>query len=369
MVRTSRRRAFTLIELLVVIAIIAVLIGLLVPAVQKVREAANKTVCQNNLHQIAVAAHNYESAYKKLPPGADHNETGVLVYLLPFVEEVATYNNFYFLGNNTVQTYPPAGKFPSPDYPYYRFPDIRPYSDGTTNVPRPNPAWVLPIPPAGTFHPNMLYCAEQTIKTFLCPSAHAPIECQSVLLAAEYGWLGLDCSPLAGCVPKGTMPPAAEGAHTFSCYPGAIVLGRTNYLGNAGYYMSGSLYPQNAGPFYYQSDVTLARMPDGTSMTLMFLEYDGGWINWGGSCGIPSGHMGATFVCGFNYIGFGLDTQPWLKDGGHGWWSFDSRHTGNLINVSYCDASVRQVTPAIDWPVLLAIGGFRDGYVVSNPDF
>lgn len=328
-----RRQGFTLIELLVVIAIIAILIALLVPAVQKVREAAARTQCQNNMKQIGLAAHNFHDARKKLPAGMDPQGIGPLVYMLPYFEQGAVYNLWNGGITPLARTY---------SY-YYQDPLVRPPTTGSTNVPRP---------PA-------LYAAEQTIPILLCPAAPTPQTYTTVLMMVNYGTGGVD------------FPAGLGNAHLYSSEPGAIVLGRSNYLGCGGYYAP-SQYPANVGLFTYKSANTLARVPDGTSNTFLFCEFVGGPLQWGGGGGIPDGLAGAAWTCGFDYTGFAGPSPTGSQDSPPGsyknsyWYTFGSDHTNHIINVTYADGSVRMVTPSIDFNTWVYLSGYQDGVVIGQ---
>ncbi|MEZ6142385.1 MAG: DUF1559 domain-containing protein [Zavarzinella sp.] len=156
------RKGFTLIELLVVIAIIAILIGLLLPAVQKVREAANRSTCSNNLKQLGVAVHNYESSYGVMPSSGQCESTGsnttryhahsTFVWLLPYIEQENVYRLFDVTSPVTV------------------------YDANLDGASDAVPAALLDRNSMGRAYndpaaPNGWIAAQSKIKTFICPSS------------------------------------------------------------------------------------------------------------------------------------------------------------------------------------------------------
>jgi prepilin-type N-terminal cleavage/methylation domain-containing protein len=229
----SRRRfGFTLIELLVVIAIIAILVGLLLPAIQKVRESSNLTKCANNLKQIGIALHNYHSVYMGFPSGklqpytAPYTPTvaGSTAYsrwsihsqILPFLEQEALFNNINF-----------------------NFPPETPGMAGATNF---MPAYTNPAGsgPAGS-RANEFAC-RTVVPGFLCPSDP-----------------GQGASGPAGDWPGGNNYVASQGVQ-FLCDLTPKQLSTT---------VPGA---QPDGLFYFLSHTKLTDVTDGASNTVIFSE-------------------------------------------------------------------------------------------------
>jgi prepilin-type N-terminal cleavage/methylation domain-containing protein len=323
------RKGFTLIELLVVIAIIAILIGLLLPAVQKVREAAARMTCSNNLKQISLGAHNYESTNGVLPPGGvnlaigapafawDGPHIGTLPFLLPYVEQDNIYKSF--ITGPTTFTFDPDGNLP----------------------PSPTQNWWNPAN-----GPNETL-AKSRVKLFVCPS-------DDPYTSTTGTFITMACTN--NLTLTGGYMPNPRGAD----------YGRTNYVGNAGAIgkVSNAFYGRYEGPFTGRSKNKLGALPDGTSNTFLFGEALGG--TWPGPRNFSLSWMGAGILPTAWGIPSGSPTQPF------NWYQYGSKHTAVTL-FGYGDGSVRAVRKGVgttffsnDWYAYNRAGGFQDSEIYDT---
>jgi prepilin-type N-terminal cleavage/methylation domain-containing protein len=267
------RRAFTLVELLVVIAVIGVLIVLLLPAVQQVREAAARTRCANNLRQIARAAHLCQDAHETLPPyhpagiptgtffsGPGNNGT-VLYFLLPFLEQNALFEGGAFAG--------PQGTVH----------DI-------------NVTLHSGLPP--TFPPTPPFAAQQPISIFQCPSDPTMPPDGTLPVSGNYA---------PGSAHFGNAVTYAYGSSSYAC----------NYLVFGNIYAGSNFYSAaNPDGFVIHGHLTgipgnlpriPATIPDGASNTLLFAEKFA-------MCQWFKGHNVTTPLPGGNLWSGGGDPSP-----------------------------------------------------------
>jgi len=366
-----RRMGFTLIELLVVIAIIAILMALLLPAVQKVREAANKMRCGNNLKQLGIASHNYHGDFDHLPPGAMGGgppyadpvghwsqsitggpRTGCLATLLPYVEadnikKLLTYQEA--IKTWIVGIQPGGGN--------YTFPNGQAAEHWWSG-------WYQGVVNTNIAAQNQA-AAQAKIKVFICPSDNLETQIPTAGVITGMHWF---YGSSIGTTPNWFIAEPWAGYSPAAPTSFWVALGRTNYLpvsGGSGilsdYGMGADVCAKYEGPFANRSKWTLGQMTvmDGTSDTLLFGETLGGQgigvrdyvVVWIGNSVLATGAgLGRGNLPNEDYAVNGWDVNG--PEVGAAWWRFSSRHPAG-VQFCYGDGSVRVVRHGNTRPITI----------------
>jgi prepilin-type N-terminal cleavage/methylation domain-containing protein/prepilin-type processing-associated H-X9-DG protein len=340
-----RRSGFTLIELLVVIAIIAILIGLLLPAVQKIREAANRMKCSNNLKQMGLAAHNFESAFQTLPPGEWTRSTdggtsrpSLSTGILAYVEQANKFNQFNFLFDVTSATNAPARR---QDVPIFKCPSetsTASFTDGGETVGRINYFGSIgDLADCGRFNPGDPLGGPFYIQQPTNPG-ETPVGCpiagiidgtsntamfSEVMRSRTANSTTVDYTTNVRSGTDIASPPGLYDGRNVSGCQGGTVTRNINYVGLQ-YYRGGI----NHQSFYNHT------LP----------------INWNKQQQVAANQK---YTCGDN--GF---RRAHI--------AASSYHAGG-VNVCLCDGSVRFVRESIDFAVWQAVGSRAGGEVLTLP--